>query len=527
MKESVRSLGRLGLLGLALGLVLQAASPPTDAADPAPSAGGRSWPMFGGTPSRNMVNLVDKDLPTEWSVEKGKEKNIKWVADLGSNSYGGPVVADGKLFVGTNNANPRNPRDTAQGQPTDKGILLCFRASDGKFLWQAVHDKLPDTEKNDNAQQGIASTPAVDGKRVYYVSNRCELVCADTEGFLDGKNDGVQDEQYKDKTDADIVWRLDMRKELGVEPHLLAASSPLVVGDLVYVVTSNGVEQGNNGTRVANPKAPSLIAVDRHTGKVKWQDNSPGENILEGQWSNPSYAVINGKGQVIYGAGDGWLRGFDALTGKLIWKFDCNPKSAVWKPGGGGTRNHILATPVIYDNKAYVGVGVCPGTGSGVGHLWCIDITKTGDLSPVNDNFDPKAEVNKNSGLVWHYGGMIKPADMNGRDMVFGRTLSTCAIHDDLLFIAEEAGYLHCLDARTGKPYWVEDLKSGVWGSPYWVDGRIYLGDDSGDLFIFAASKEKKLINKVDMDEGILGTPVACDGVLYVMTKSKLYAIAK
>jgi outer membrane protein assembly factor BamB len=499
------------------------------AADAPRSAGGASWPMFGGTPSRNMVNLVDKDLPAEGSIEKGQEKNIKWVAQLGNRAYGGPVVAGGKVFVGTNNANPRNPRDSVKGEPVDKSIVMCFRELDGKFLWQAVHDKLPDRMRHDNPEEGIASTPAVDGKRVYYLSNRCELICADTEGFLDGKNDGVQDEEYKDKTDADIVWRLDLRKDLGVSPHLLAASSPLVVGDLVYVLTSNGVELGeDHKARVANPKAPSLIAVNKHTGKLVWQDNSPGADILEGQWSNPTYAEVNGTGQVIYGGGDGWLRGFEARTGKPIWKFDCNPKSAVWRVGGSGTRSHIVATPVVHDNKVYVGVGVNPDEGSGgEGHLWCVDITKTGDLSPVGDNFDPAAAVNKNSGLVWHYGGAIVPRPKSGRDNVFGRTISTCAIHDGLLYVAEVAGYLHCLDAATGKPYWVHDLKAGVWGSPYWVDGKVYLGSDTGDLLVFAHGKEKKLLGKVDMDEPVLGTPVAANGVLYVATKSKLYAIAK
>src|SRR5688572_712633 len=68
-----------------------------------------AWPMFGGTPGRNMVNLRERGLPEQWSIEEGKEKNIKWVADLGSRSYGGPVVAGGRVYVGTNNQRPRDP----------------------------------------------------------------------------------------------------------------------------------------------------------------------------------------------------------------------------------------------------------------------------------------------------------------------------------------------------------------------------------------------------------------------------------
>jgi hypothetical protein len=193
----------------------------------------QDWPMWGGSVQRNMAAEVT-NLPSVWDMKSNK--NIKWKATLGDTSYGNPVVAGGKVFVGTNNGNPRNP--DIQG---DKGILMCFRESDGKFLWQAVTDKLDSGPANDWPEQGVCSSPAVDGNRAYYVTNRGELVCVDTEGFLDGKNDGpFQDEIYKGKLDADIIWKLDMMKELGVFQHNMASSSPAVWGDLVYLETSNG-----------------------------------------------------------------------------------------------------------------------------------------------------------------------------------------------------------------------------------------------------------------------------------------------
>jgi outer membrane protein assembly factor BamB len=135
----------------------------------------QDWPMWGGTARRNMAAGV-RNIPATWDLKT--KTNIKWKADLGSTSYGNPVAADGKVFVGTNNGRPRNPDVTG-----DKGILMCFRESDGKFLWQAVSDKLETGPENDWPDQGVCSSPAVDGKRLYFVSNRCELVCLDTEGF--------------------------------------------------------------------------------------------------------------------------------------------------------------------------------------------------------------------------------------------------------------------------------------------------------------------------------------------------------
>ena len=102
---------------------------------------------------------------------------------------------------------------------------MCFDEKTGKFLWQAVHDKLPSGSVNDWPHEGICSTPAVEGDRVYYVSNRCAVVCADVNGFADG-NQGIQTEKYKDATDADVIWEYDMMKELNVFPHNMAACSP-------------------------------------------------------------------------------------------------------------------------------------------------------------------------------------------------------------------------------------------------------------------------------------------------------------
>ena len=481
------------------------------AEEPGAKAPAAAAPMLGGTIERNLVNLQEKGIPDDFSVKKDKEKHVKWSLQLGSSSYGGPVIAGGKIFVGTNNKVPRDP--AIKG---DKGIVMCFRESDGKFLWQAVHDKLPNPDANDFPDQGVASTPVAEGDRLYYVSNRCELVCADVEG-----------DQATGK--AKFLWKLDMMTELGVYPTQLANCSPLILGDLVFTCTSNGVIHDTD--KIPAPEAPSFIAVDKKTGKVVWKDNSPGKNIMEGQWSNPCAAEVNGAMQVIFPGGDGWLRAFEPKTGKLLWKFNCNPKDVEFKPGGRGEKNYFVATPVIHDKKLYIGVGQNPESGPGVGHLWCIDIGKKPanrelDLSPVNDNFDPKAAVNKDSGLVWHYGGKVKnPAD-GGREFLFGRTISTVAVVDGLVYAAELDGFLNCLDAKTGEKYWTFDLKDNTWDSPYYVDGKVFLGTDSGDMYIFSHGKQLKPPKKIDIKSPLKVPPVAVNGVLYVNNNTHLYAIA-
>ena len=416
---------------------------------------------------------------------------------------------------------------------------MCFDEKTGKFLWQAVHDKLGQGRVNDWPSLGIWSAPAVVGDRLYYVNNRSEVVCART-------------------ADGTPIWKFDMIERLNNFPHNLSTCSPLVAGDTVFIVTSNGVDEGH--INIPHPEAPSFIAIDKTTGELKWKNNDPtqklvaarkagvevnirtmvnkGELLMHGQWSNPVYAEPAGKPMIIFPGGDGWVRGFNPMDGELIWKFDCNPKDSFYEIGPMSTRNHFVATPVVWQDKLYVGVGEDPEYRKGVGHLWCIDISKKPtnkekDLSPVNDNFDPKADVNKNSGLVWHFGGFIPPKPAKGRAYRFGRTMSTCAVNDGLLYTADLEGVFYCLDALSGELKYRHDMKTETWSSPYWVDGHVYIGNEDGDMLVFKAGPKMELVNTIEMagadqNTRIRATPVACNGTLYVVSEDpcKLWAIA-
>ena len=536
----------VAIFTVVVGAVVLQSSPDASSANAAPAKtdARHDWPLYGGTPSRDLVNTIDKKMPTTWDVAGGE--NIKWSVELGNKAYGGPIVAGGRIYIGTNNENPRDK--TIEG---DKGILMCFNEADGKFLWQAVHDKLPAGRVNDWPGEGICSSPIVEGDRLYYVNNRAEVICADVNGMANG-NQGVQDEKYKGPNDVDIIWRLDMIGKLGVFPHNLAVCSPLIVGDTLFVVTANGVDEGH--INIPAPAAPSFLALDKKNGQVLWQDNAPSQALVEankrgvkvqirkdlvdkgkllmhGQWSNPVYAEPNGKPTIIFPGGDGWIRAFNPKNGELLWKFDCNPKGTKYELGPKATRNDFVSTPVVWRNKLYIGVGQDPEHKKAIGHLWCIDITKEPknkdkDLTPVDNNFDPKAEVNKDSGLVWHYGGRA-PAGVR-RNYLFGRTMSTCAVHDGLCYAADYDGFIYCLDADTGKEYWQDKLGADTWSSPYWVDGKIYIGTENGTMRIYEHGKKKKPVNKVDMKaDAIRATPVTVNGVMYAMTENpcKLWAI--
>jgi len=252
------------------------------------------WPQWGGTPARNNVSPA-KGLPVEWDAGQfdpqtdrwlGKgSKNIRWAARLGKDGYGSPVVAGNKVFCATNNDAGYLARYPAT---VDLGCLLGFDRTSGRFLWQYSAQKLRSRDQ-DYGKVGMCSCPLVEGNRLWIVTNRSEVVCLDT-------------------SDAAVIWSFDMVRTLGTVPRYMSNCSVTSAGDLLFVCTSNGRSPSDD--KLPAPQAPSFIALDKHTGKLAWADNSPGENILDGQWSSPAYGVLSGVPQVIFGGGDGWLYSF-------------------------------------------------------------------------------------------------------------------------------------------------------------------------------------------------------------------------
>jgi outer membrane protein assembly factor BamB len=466
----------LSTLFVTIAAVAPSASPGTADGD---------WPMWGGSPDRNMVSGMT-GLPTTWDVKAGT--NVKWVAPLGSQTYGNPVVAGGFVLVGTNNELVRDPK-----QGGDRGVLMAFRETDGEFMWQATHEKLASGRVNDWPYQGVCSSPLVENGVVYYTSNRGEVMAVDLDGFRDGNNDGpVTDEQFAGEKDADILWRFDMMEEVGAFPHNMSNASPVSHGDLIFVNTSNGQDESH--VNVPSPKAPAIIAINKKTGKLAWEDNPVEDRILHGQWSSPAVATIGDTVQVIVGQGDGWVRANNAVTGERLWEFDTNPKDSVWPK----TRNEVISTPVIHDGIVYIANGQDPEHGEGVGHLYAIDPTKRGDVTTT--------------GLVWHYDKIR-------------RSISTAAVHDGIVYYPDFSGFLHALDAKTGQVYWTHDMFAAVWGSPLVVEGRVYLGDEDGDITILQAGRELKVIGEMNMGSSVYSTPVPANGALFINGRNQLFAL--
>jgi outer membrane protein assembly factor BamB len=344
---------------------------------------------------------------------------------------------------------------------------------------------------------------------------------------------------------------------MGISQHNMCSCSVTAAGDVLFVCTSNGVDVEHN--YIPAPDAPSFFVMNKDTKEVLWTDRSPGVNILHGQWSSPTYGVLGGVPQVLFAGGDGWVYSFAPEgdgqgNAKLLWKFDANPKESFYTVSGRATRNHIIATPVIYDGLVYVGVGEDPEHGEGIGHLYCIDPTKRGDVSPelAFNSKDPSTPIppkrlqavvpedgdfarpNPNSAVIWHFA----EEDQNGDDEIdfeetMHRTVGTVAIKDNILYIADFSGLFHCLDAKTGKVHWTYDMLAAAWGSPLIVEDKVYIGDEDGDIAIFRHSADPEVamddgmpaLGEINMGNSVYSTPVVANNVLYIANRTHLFAI--
>ncbi len=497
-------------------------------------ASAADWPQWGGTCSKNMAAdetpLPESFVPGRKDTRTGvvdmeTARNVKWARGVCLSTYSTPVIAGGKVFI--------------CGYDKPGGVIVCRDEETGNVVWRwqggpAAHGF------------GICSTPIVENDRLYVVNQGCVVMCLDVNGEPDGP----------DGRKARVLWTFDMKEAFHTEPADVHCGSCVIDGELLYVPTSNGIdplgdrqykmfaytnEPGSKGGRVivddpevyntVSPDCPNVVVLEKESGRLVGADDAPiAKNLLKGQWSSFAAGTVGGRRLVFYGGGDGRCYAFQSLATvprqpvKLTtaWSFDCNPAEykvfgdmplivhyyrgdTRW--GGALNENHgaflgmseIIGTPVLYKNRIYVAIGRDCSMGRGRGALQCIDAAKAGDIT--------------DSGRIWTYQGL-------------DRSCSTVSIADGLVYIADVAGRLHCVDAETGDAYWVHETKSKhLLGSTLVADGKVYMPTARG-LFVLAAGKEERLLGRISLGAPIHSTPVAANGTLYVLSsKGWIWAV--
>jgi outer membrane protein assembly factor BamB len=496
-------------------------------------------PHWGQAWTRNMVS-GERGLPADFDPRTSR--NIKWVAKIGNETHSTPVISGGRVFIGTNNREPRDPKH--QG---DRGVLMCFEEATGKFLWQLVVPKREEDKYHDWPNCGISSPATVEGDRVYIVDNRGAVLCLDAKGMANGNDGPFTDEgdymvqkpmadatnqiiaratppetaNAKPETkltpgplDADILWKFDLTAGAGIWSHDGSHSSILIRGHHLYLNSGTGVD--NTHRKIRTPNAPGLVVLDKRTGAYLARDNEGiAPETFHCNWSSPSMATVNGKETIFFCGGNGVVYAFEPLPAdhaprgnqpvglKKIFQFDFDPDAPRTEVHRYTTNkregpSNIYGMPVFLDGKIYVAGGGDIFWGKNEAWLKCVDATKTGDIT--------------RTAQVWSY-----PLERH--------VLSTPAVFNGLVFIADIGRKMHCVEAATGKPVWTHDIKGDAWASPYVADGKVYLGTRAGSFYVWAATREKQVLMEAELRTPISGTATAANGVLFVATMQNLYAI--
>ncbi|MBI25133.1 MAG: pyrrolo-quinoline quinone [Roseibacillus sp.] len=558
-----------------------------------PLSQGEDWPTWGRDSTRNMVGNA-RNLPVEVNpgemddeteeIDLKTAKNIRWIAKLGSQSYGNVSVAQGRVFAGTNNDSPRDKRNVV-----DRGNLICLDEKTGEFLWQLIAPKHAALKASDWEYVGICSSPAIEEDRVWAVTNLGEVICLDMNGLANGNDGPFKDEQKYygagyagldkardvtvegetrtlsdehatlvesltkqiegglegdalkaalsrrkstfaegapriDNTYADILWIFDMRdadKGVGAFPHNVSSCSPLVHGDILYTATSNGVDWSH--TNIPGESVPGLIALDKNTGKLLGKEVSGvSERVLHASWSSPAIGKVKGRDMLIWGGGDGFAYGFDPIPVR-DGERGAPILRELWRYDGNPPhyRHKEDGSPIKY--ATFKGPNEIIGTTvihDGLVYIVTGQDPEHGDGVGMLSCLDPSGTGDLSGKAIWTYG--------YGDGSGIGRAISTPVITDDgLVICAEYDGDIHCVDAKTGKPCWVHETGSRVWASTLVADGKVYLGTEDGEVVILGATREKEHLGTIELHAPIYSSAVVANDTIYLASQTHLYAIGR
>jgi outer membrane protein assembly factor BamB len=404
------------------------------------SVGAADWPAWRGPTGQGLSE--EKGLPLTWSATE----NVKWKVPLADPGNSTPIVWGDKVFL------------TQATKGGNKRSLLCFARADGKLLWQKNVAYL-ENERAYNPTWYANASPVTDGERVVVSFASAGLYCFDP----DGK------ELWK-RTDLGGKW----------EHTFGSGASPVLHGDLAILWCGPNENKGRN----------FLLAVNKKTCVTVWEHDEP-----YGSWSTPLIARVKDQDQLILGQSKdvkgtadsktGFLKGFDPMTGKELWK--CQ-----------GLNSYVYAS-ALYGNGVAVGMSGFGGSSLAVQLGGTDDITKD---------------------RLWLH---PKPA---------GQRVGSGVIVGDHVYMVDENLAPHCYEFKTGDDLWKGEqrLKGDVtWGSIVHADGRLYVLMRNGRTTVLAANPKFEVLafNALANGEQTNSSPAISNGDIFIRTFKTLWCIGQ
>ena len=421
----------------------------------------QNWPSFRGPNASGVAEGTNP--PTIWDLEK--TQNVLWKTDIPGLSHSSPIIWGNQIFVITAVSNDANASFKAKDRGIDLAnddakhtwMIFALDKRNGRVLWtDKPYEGVPRAKRHVKATQAN-STPVTDGRYVVAVFGSEGLACYDTNGKLLWKQDlGVLNPGLWD--DKESSWG-----------H---ASSPIIYRDLVIVQAD-----GHNQSFIA--------AFNLKDGKRAWRVE---RNEIT-SWTTPS--IYQGKDRTeLIANGGRYIRGYDPLTGKELWRFSDNDTQVK------------MQAPLIANDLIYITGGYPPGRA-----MYVFRPGANGDISL-------KPGEDKNAFLVW---SSSKGSPYTPTPIIYG----------DQFYVIADNGVLSSYDAKTGEVIYQQRLPTSFSASPVAADGRLYLASEDGDVFVVKAGRQYELLSKNAMGQPLMATPALTQGMLILRGDKAIYALGE
>lgn len=419
------------------------------------------WPSFRGPNSTGVSE--GKKPPVNWDVEK--TENVSWKTTIPGLSHASPIVWGNRVFVITAISSDAKAgfiaKDKGIGLATDDAShtwhIYALDKRNGRVLWERkAFEGVPRAKRHVKATQAN-STPVTDGRHVVALFGSEGLACYDVNGKL--------------------LWKQD----LGVlNPGLWAdptsswghSSSPIIYRNLV-IVQADGHKQS------------FIAAYNLKDGKQVWRVDR-GEIT---SWSTPT--IYEGKTRTeLIANGGRYIRGYDPLTGKELWRFSDNNTQVK------------MQAPQVVNDLIYITGGYPPGRA-----MYVFRTGAVGDISL-------KTGEQKNEFILW--------SSTSGSPYT-----PTPIVYRDLFYTLADNGVLSAYDAMTGERLYQQRLPSSFSASPVAADGKLYLASEDGDVFVVKAGRQYELLATNKMGQPLMATPALSEGMLILRGENTIYAVGE
>ncbi|MDA3905567.1 MAG: PQQ-binding-like beta-propeller repeat protein [Bacteroidales bacterium] len=423
----------------------------------------KQWPSYRGYFASGILDQAN--LPEFWDVEKSI--NIKWTADIPGLGLSSPVIWGDKLFI-----------TTAISTDDNTGLKPGIYGDISPVNDTSAHQwKVYCYDKNNGEmlweRTSYIGVPKIKRHPKSTHAN-CSVATNGEQIIAFFGSEGLYCYDMKGQ----LLWQ----KDFGILKSVFFraesaewefSSSPIIYKNVVII--QNDVLENS-----------FVAAFDAKTGKQLWKkerDEYPG-------WCTPNIYRNGGKDIVVLN-GYKHRGGYDFETGEEIWRMS----------GGGDIQipTPIIGKDLIYFNSAH-------GRSS---PILAIKKNAKGDITL-------KKEESSNEFVQWSI-----PKG--------GAYMQTMILYDGLLYNCKWNGNIFCYDAITGEEIYKEklgDVKSFS-ASPVIADGKLYISDEEGMVYIVQTSRDFKLLASYPLGDICMTSPAITENIIFFRTQKKLIAISQ